>query len=218
MFATIWSYVIKILIIDNERTRCALLSLSHYKPLGKAFTRSNQESYTRIHYSIKIWKYIRRTLLLTKGFKPQRQKPFCSITTVNITPLIIFNGSKLIKNIFYIIMPLLLVSLFCIKLPHKWPDTETRPLSLKCTQNGIYIYSRNCQKLENQCYKPINRIKITIYFQDIVVYYFIFIIIFPPSTFMEPYLHCFGSFSQKVYTSQYTNNISKRPKVFYGER
>ena len=63
-----------------------------------------------------------------------------------------------------------------------------------------------------------NNVKITLYYQDIVVYYFIFIIIFPPSTFMEPYLYCFGSFSQKIYTSQYTNNISKRPKVLYGER
>ena len=81
------------------------------------------------------------------------------------------------------------------------------------------IFSMNCQKLEKQGYIVMyNSIKIAIYYQDIVVYYFIFIIIFPPSTFMEPYLHCFGSFSQKVYTSQYTNNISKRPKVFYGER
>ena len=168
MFATIWSYVIKILVIDNERTRCALLSLSHYNPLRKTFTRSNQESYTRIHYSIKIWKYIQRTLLLTKGFKPQRQKPFCSITTVNITPLIIFNGSKLIKNIFYIIMPLLLVSLFCIKLPHKWPDTETRPLSLKCAQNGIYIYiveiNKNLKIKVTNRYSDYNSIKITIYY------------------------------------------------------
>ena len=143
--------MITILIIEDERTRCALLSLSHYTPLRKAFTRRNQESYTRIHYSIKILTYIQRTLLLTKGFKPQRQKPFCFITTVNISPLIIFNGSKLIKNIFYIIISLLLVSLFFIKLPHKWPGTETRPWSLKCAQNGKYMFSRDCQRIENYC-------------------------------------------------------------------
>ena len=83
------------------------------------------------------------------------------------------------------------------------------------------------KRIENYCCKCIfsltlivmyNNVKITLYYQDIVVYYFIFIIIFPPSTFMEPYLYCFGSFSQKIYTSQYTNNISKRPKVFYGKR